>query len=129
MPMGWRSPSATLGDGTVPKTRKQPPASTCGASAGRAPGPQLDVECVGTGTTIHARTIDLSPTGMLVGPMTERAPGRRGRLVPLAYLVAVAFQGGMKAVFSPRWRPRGDRPRDDEPLGASSDSVAASRGG
>lgn len=106
----------------MPKTRKQPPAEYLwGKRQGVRQARELDVECVGTGTTIHARTIDLSPTGMLVEAHDGNVPPvGEGDLVPLAYLVAVAFQGGMKAVFSPEVAVRAEIVRvTTSPLDAS----------
>ena len=87
----------------MPKTPYHPPAEYLwGKRQAVRQARELDVECVGTGSTIHARTVDLSPGGMLVEARDQDLPPvGPGELVPLAYLVAVAFQGGMKAVFTP----------------------------
>lgn len=87
----------------MPKTRHQPPAEYLwGKRHGMREPLEIDVVCVGTGTTLHARTIDLSRGGMLVEVHdADVPPVGAGELVPLAFLVAVAFRGGMKAVLGP----------------------------
>lgn len=63
---------------------------------------EVDVVCVGAGTTVRARTIDVSRGGMLVEARDDEVPPvGLGDLVPLAFLVAVAFKDGMKAILGP----------------------------
>lgn len=83
------------------KARKQPPREYLfGKRHGVRQARALDVECVGAGATIQARTIDLSRVGMLVMARDGTIPRvGQGELLPLALLVAVAFKGGMRATF------------------------------
>jgi len=88
-------------DGVVSKTRKRLQTEYLfGKRHGVREARELDVECVGTGATIRARTVDLSRVGMLVEAHDGTLPPlAEGELVPLALLVAVAFKDGMRATF------------------------------
>ncbi len=69
----------------------------------------MEVVCVGAGATVRGQTIDISRSGMLISVRDGSLPPvRAGDLVPLAFLVAVAFADGMRVILGPDVNVRAD---------------------
>lgn len=99
-----------LGDGVLAKNRNALPSDhLSGKRRWTRQSRSIAVVCVGAGSTVRARTIDISRGGVLVEAQHDDVPPvGDGDLVPLAFLVSVAFADGMKVILGQEVSVRAD---------------------